>query len=522
MHTIEQKYMLLQGTPNFPGAPIGPEGPAAGGGLKREYANGTIYWKAGVGAFEVHGAIRSRWLQLGAESFLGYPVTDETAAATQGWRFNNFEHGAIYWSGATGADEVYGDIRRRWVDLGGETSVLGYPMTGETATPNGTGRYNHFQGGSLYWTPATGANEVVGVVRERWAEMDWEKGPLGFPVNKPLVVVRPSDGRSISIHEFQGGFIEFDPGTGDARVRKKPSPASPNYVVTIQIFRVSDDDGSNTCQVQPADVAAYIKEANLIYAAAGISFVCDGSITDVRNTRLNKVNGVEYEHWEEVRALCDGLTQNKVSVFFRSGATNGFSWTDYDFIAMPQYSQHYKEHGEFGGWLFAHEMGHFLGLAHTQAHGFDTLRQASDRSLSGLILDSSVSDVMIEEIKYEPGIRAILLNGRAVPLARDNVMSYWARAKPGQQGITARLTLAQIERVRSVLLERRNRYLTVQQVSSGLSCADLNRARARKRSQIDQLSQPPASDARRIALEIARYELEELNYQWRRQRCAVS
>ena len=55
------------------------------------------------------------------------------------------------------------------VVLGWERSFLGYPLTDETATPDGVGRYNHFQGGSIYWTPATGAHEVHGAIRGQWA-----------------------------------------------------------------------------------------------------------------------------------------------------------------------------------------------------------------------------------------------------------------------------------------------------------------------------------------------------------------
>ena len=45
----------------------------------------------------------------------------------------------------------------KWASLGWERSFLGYPLTDETGTPDGVGRYNHFQGGSVYWTPGTGA-----------------------------------------------------------------------------------------------------------------------------------------------------------------------------------------------------------------------------------------------------------------------------------------------------------------------------------------------------------------------------
>jgi len=54
------------------------------------------------------------------------------------------------------AFEVHGDIRKKYDALGGPGGPLGLPLTDETATPDGVGRFNHFQGGSIYWTPRTG------------------------------------------------------------------------------------------------------------------------------------------------------------------------------------------------------------------------------------------------------------------------------------------------------------------------------------------------------------------------------
>ena len=71
-----------------------------------------------------------------------------------GW-FRHFQRGSIYWHPNTGAHEVHGLIRDRWAELGWERSFLGYPTTDETVgrDPTGAGRFNHFEGGSLYWHP---------------------------------------------------------------------------------------------------------------------------------------------------------------------------------------------------------------------------------------------------------------------------------------------------------------------------------------------------------------------------------
>lgn len=110
-------------------------------------------------------------LDCGAgRGFLGHPL-DEGAGSHEmetrngRGRFRDFQGGSIYWSPNTGAFEVHGDIRGKWAQLGGEEGFLGFPLTDETGTPDGDGRFNHFEGGSIYWTPQTGAHEVHGAIR---------------------------------------------------------------------------------------------------------------------------------------------------------------------------------------------------------------------------------------------------------------------------------------------------------------------------------------------------------------------
>jgi uncharacterized protein with LGFP repeats len=68
-----------------------------------------------------------------------------------------------------------GDISR--TDSGGgvsDTAAMNRyprPLTDESPTPDGIGRFNHFQGGSIYWTPGIGAHEVHGAIRDKWASM---------------------------------------------------------------------------------------------------------------------------------------------------------------------------------------------------------------------------------------------------------------------------------------------------------------------------------------------------------------
>lgn len=152
----------------------------------------------------------------GGGGFLGSPTTGENIAPDGVGHYRHYQGGSIYWSPATGAHEVHGDIRGKWSSLGWERSFLGYPLTDETTTPDGVGRYNHFQGGSIYWTPGTGAHEVHGAIRALWASMGWERSFLGYPTSDELTT-EDATGR---YSEFQHGSIYWSAATGALACRQ--------------------------------------------------------------------------------------------------------------------------------------------------------------------------------------------------------------------------------------------------------------------------------------------------------------
>ena len=128
-------------------------------------------------------------------------------------RVRDFDHASIYWSPEHGAFEVHGDIRIKYGRLGGHNGFLGYPVTDELGCPDGRGRFNHFEGGSIYWTPERGAWEVHGDIRGMWSSMGWETSWLGYPVSDEFDI---PGGRA---SQFEHGRIDWTP-SGGAVVRK--------------------------------------------------------------------------------------------------------------------------------------------------------------------------------------------------------------------------------------------------------------------------------------------------------------
>ncbi len=165
------------------------------------------------GAGVTGGAIDAKYRALGGcGSILGAPITGEITTPDRVGRYNVFEKGSIYWTPQLGAHEVHGRIRDKWKDLGWEPGVLGYPITDEIQTPDRRGRYNVFERGSIYWTEQTGAHEVLGRIRDKYKELGWEAGKLGYPTSGEIEV--PGGRRS----DFEHGSITWNAATDDFTV----------------------------------------------------------------------------------------------------------------------------------------------------------------------------------------------------------------------------------------------------------------------------------------------------------------
>lgn len=106
---IDDKYKALGGPGGFLGAASGAEKTSTDGvGTLRHYANGSIYFHPATGAHEVHGLIRQKFVELGAETgSLGYPMTDEINLVDGSGKVTKFQLGQVIWrTGATGVSVV--------------------------------------------------------------------------------------------------------------------------------------------------------------------------------------------------------------------------------------------------------------------------------------------------------------------------------------------------------------------------------------------------------------------------------
>lgn len=187
------------------------------GGLAQDFRNGRIYFTSGTGAQPVAGRIAGAYMNTGAAAGpLGFPRTPELGTPDGRGRFNHFQNGSIYWTPQTGAHPVSGDILAEWSAQGWESGPLGYPTADEIATPGKPGKVQGFEIGAMY-SSANGTHAVLGMIMGKYGELGWENGWLGFPKSNEVPI--KDNGR---FTEFEGGNIYWSPGTGAWSVENGP------------------------------------------------------------------------------------------------------------------------------------------------------------------------------------------------------------------------------------------------------------------------------------------------------------
>ena len=160
------------------GWPVASTGPVTGG-KAGAFQGGSIYWSAATGAHWLNGEVRNRYWAMGSNtSELGFPTSDlGPAGAGQAAAFTG---GSIYWSAGTGAHAVAKELLPSWWGTGGITGSLGWPTAGTGTVPGG--KSGTFQGGTVYWSPSSGAHWLTGAILARYQAENAVEGVLGFPI----------------------------------------------------------------------------------------------------------------------------------------------------------------------------------------------------------------------------------------------------------------------------------------------------------------------------------------------------
>jgi hypothetical protein len=252
-----------------------------------------------------------------------------------------------------------------------------------------------------------------------------------------------------------------------------PRAEGPVPIVSMRVHAVfcSDDDGGRQTDITPAEVQAWVNQANEIYAGANVHFDFDPSSDweAINSTLINSLSGVSQSDWIQARNAANAVaaaTPHDLVTFFRWGPDptyptgGGFSWTDYNFIAAPAFDvTTVCGHQNIG--LFAHEAGHYLGLAHTFGPTFSTVAQArtyfvnngrNPSLFDGDGREDTFPDPYVSAVQCNTSITSLNLDGTVFPLPRSNIMTYY---EPRSD-----LSPSQAATVRQTLLLRSGQDLT--------------------------------------------------------------
>jgi hypothetical protein len=117
-----------------------------------QFAEGYVYWHPSHGAYAIPKPVFETWATLGWEAGrLGYPVGKHTRLR-EGW-VQAFQRGVIYRKDGQPGFEVHGLIGERWFRSGFEDGPYGWPTGFEIGQPDGTGTFQDFENGRIYWAP---------------------------------------------------------------------------------------------------------------------------------------------------------------------------------------------------------------------------------------------------------------------------------------------------------------------------------------------------------------------------------
>ncbi|WP_174551741.1 alpha/beta hydrolase-fold protein [Nocardia grenadensis] len=188
------------------------------GGLAQDFRHGRVFYSPAGGAYPVAGRIGGGYqAAAGPSGVLGLPTGAEQPLPDGRGRFQQFRHGSLYWTPETGAQVVRGAILEEWGRQGFEGGPARYPVGPEVRTPNRDGSVQPFEGGPFYFSPATGAHRVEGTILAKYAELGFENSRLGFPAAAQVPLKDLGQ-----FTRFEGGSIYWSPLSGAWAVRDGP------------------------------------------------------------------------------------------------------------------------------------------------------------------------------------------------------------------------------------------------------------------------------------------------------------
>jgi uncharacterized protein with LGFP repeats len=167
---------------------------------------------AGAATVQVGSPITAKYAELGGSGGpLGTSTTSVICGLRSGGCYQGFAGGTIYWSPGSGAHLITGaPVGRRWSASGREAGPMGFPTTDPVCGLSDGGCFQNFEAASIFSSASGGLHAVWGAIRSWWWAHGSETGTVGYPVTEEICGLRSGG----CYQGFTRGTVYWSPATG--------------------------------------------------------------------------------------------------------------------------------------------------------------------------------------------------------------------------------------------------------------------------------------------------------------------